>query len=255
MGLLKKLFGDKTISEEEQIRRQGARYTPAKSVVEMSEGEKREYWWHARELPDREERMHCMTELADAGFVSAYTTIFDTLFESGEAANSKVPLDQLEYWAQRAIKVGHINGHFYLGFVYETPEYLLSNYETYMPKVLHEYMLAMGMENENATRRLERIWNHEFVSSQYSAEEIMQMQELYREEIQDWLKPELKRLQEQDDEETCCALGQMYFYGILYEQDLEKARYYFKRLADGGRKFGYRMLANPLFDEEDEDEE
>ena len=90
----------------------------------MSEKEKREYWRHSRELPDMEERMRRMTELADAGFISAYTTIFDTLFARAETANSKVPLEQLEYWAGRAAKAGHINGHFYLGLVYETPEYL-----------------------------------------------------------------------------------------------------------------------------------
>lgn len=255
MAFLKNLFGGRSISDAEQARRQGTRYISAKSVAEMSEEEKREYWRHSRELPDMEERMRRMTELADAGFISAYTTIFDTLFARAETANSKVPLEQLEYWAGRAAKAGHINGHFYLGLVYETPEYLQRDYETYMAKSLQEYLLAMEMENENAPQRLERLWNHEFTSSQYSAEESRQAQAFFREQMKAWLEPELKRLREQDDEEACCAFGQMYLYGILYEQDLAKARHYFKRLADAGREFGTRMLANPLFDEEDEDEE
>ena len=159
--------------------------------------------------------MRRMTELADAGFISAYTTIFDTLFARAETANSKVPLEQLEYWAGRAAKAGHINGHFYLGLVYETPEYLQRDYETYMAKSLQEYLLAMEMENENAPQRLERLWNHEFTSSQYSAEESRQAQAFFREQMKAWLEPELKRLREQDDEEACCAFGQMYLC-LLY---------------------------------------
>lgn len=255
MALFKNLFRSKPISEEEQARRQGTRYIPAKSVAEMSEEEKRKYWWHIRDLPDMEERMRRMTELADAGFISAYTTIIDTLFAYAKATNSKVPLAQLEHWAERAAKAGHIDGHLYLGLVYETPEYLQRDYETYMSKSLQEYLLAMEVENENAARRLEKLWNQEFSGSEYSAEEYRQARISFRDQMKTWLEPELKRLREQDDEKTCCAFGQMYLYGILYEQNLAKARHYFQRLADAGREFGNRMLANPLFDEEDEDEE
>ena len=50
------------------------------------------------------------------------------------------------------------------------------------------------------------------------------------------------------------ALGLLHFYGIYFEQSLDKAKEYFVRLNEMGSALARRMLANPLF-EEDEDEE
>ena len=128
------------------------------------------------------------------------------------------------------------------------------DFETYMEKSLREYLLAMEKESEPAAQRLLFHWNREFNSSQYTEEEKAVAQANYRDMIEDYLAPEIERLKEQDDEKACCALGQMYFYGIIFEQNLLKAREYFQRLADAGYSFGQRMLTNPLFDEDDEDE-
>ena len=123
-----------------------------------------------------------------------------------------------------------------------------------MEKSLREYLLAMEKESEPAAQRLLFHWNREFNSSQYTEEEKAVAQANYRDMIEDYLAPEIERLKEQDDEKACCALGQMYFYGIIFEQNLLKAREYFQRLADAGYSFGQRMLTNPLFDADDEDE-
>lgn len=144
---------------------------------------------------------------------------------------------------------------YYLGLVYETPEYLEKDFETYMEKSLWEYLPAMELGNEAAAQRLLFHWNREFNSPQYTEEETAAAQANYRDMIEDFLAPVIERLQETDDEKACCALGQMYFYGIVFEQNLVKAKGYFMRLADVGNRFGQKMLTNPLFDEDDEDEE
>lgn len=255
MGFLKNLFDSKPISEEEQARRMGKKYVPEKPVKEMTHEEQLRYWSRFREMTDLDERLHRMEELADAGFVSAYTTLIDTLFERADVNNEKVPLDQLEYWAKRAADSGNICGHYYLGLVYETPEYQNKDMDTYMGKAFQEYLLAMENENQAAAQRLLHHWRPDLSGSEYSAEEQSAIQTYFRTLIEESLKSELDRLQAADDEKACCALGQMYFYGIVFEQDIAKAKGYFKRLADSGNRFGQNMLTNPLFDEDDEDEE
>lgn len=128
----------------------------------MSGDEQRQYWFQSRDLTDLDERLQCMEELVDAGFVSAYTTLIDTLFERADENNEKVPLDRLEYWDRRAADSGNICGHYYLGLVYETPEYLQKDFETYMGKSLWEYLLAMEKESDPAVQRLLFHWNREF---------------------------------------------------------------------------------------------
>lgn len=51
------------------------------------------------------------------------------------------------------------------------------------------------------------------------------------------------------------AFGLLYYYGIYFEQDLDKAKEYFVKLDEIGNSLGRRMLANPVLEDDEDDEE
>ena len=117
-----------------------------------------------------------------------------------------------------------------------------------------EYLLAIEGGSESAVRLLQDYWNKEFHVQEYSEEENAEITAAFHESIRDAIRPEIERLSGESSREALTALGLLHFYGIYFEQSLDKAKEYFVRLNEMGSALARRMLANPLF-EEDEDEE
>lgn len=68
------------------------------------------------------------------------------------------------------------------------------------------------------------------------------------------LKKVVSRLAEREDGAACYALGQMYVYGVGVKQDYITAKQFFENGAAKGHQASEKMLANPIFDEDDEEE-
>lgn len=68
------------------------------------------------------------------------------------------------------------------------------------------------------------------------------------------LKKVVPRLAERKDAAACYALGQMYVYGVGVEQDYIAAKQLFESGAANGHQPSEKMLTNPIFDEDDEEE-
>ena len=256
MGFFEKLFQGQQISEEEQRRRMGGNASlretadRQKPVREMSEEEKLHYWARGREISDIRERMKRMEELAEAGFDAAYVSLIDGYFDLAEETHTEIAFDKVEYWARKAAQAGLPAGHTHLGMLYASPKYG----EVDLENAAAEYLLAIEGGDESAVRLLGDFWNHEIHIPDRSEEENAEYTAAFRQMLTETLEPEIERLRAENGEKTFVAFGLLYYYGIYFEQDLDKAKEYFIKLDEIGNSLGRRMLANPVL-EDDEDYE
>ena len=256
MGLLKKLFQSKSIPEEalsaENRRRMGERASrrEEKPVSEMSEDEKLNYWGRLCEMEDLDERLRRLEELAESGFDAAWLSMVETYHDRAGRRGTELPFERMEYCARKAADAGIPDGHTHLGMLCGSPLYGELDPEG----AAREYLLAIEGGSESAVRLLQDYWNKEFHVQEYSEEENAEITAAFHESIRDAIRPEIERLSGESSREALTALGLLHFYGIYFEQSLDKAKEYFVRLNEMGSALARRMLANPLF-EEDEDEE
>ena len=257
MGVLKNLWrGRKAASEEalsdEDRSRMGERTKRQEKepVSEMSEEEKLSCWGRLCEMEDLEERLRQLQELAESGFGAAWLTMVETYHARAEEQGTELPFEKLEYCARQAADAGIPDGHTHLGMLCGSPLYGEPDPEG----AAREYLLAVEGGSEAAAQLLLDYWNKEFHVRKYTEEENAAITAAFHESIQEALRPEIERLSGESSREALTALGLLHFYGIYFPQSLERAKEYFVKLNDKGSALARRMLANPVF-EEDEDED
>ena len=118
-----------------------------------------------------------------------------------------------------------------------------------------EYLLAMEGGSESAARLLLDYWNREFHVESYTPEENRELTAAFHESIREAIRPEIERLSGGSGREALTALGLLYFYGIYFEQSLDRAKEYFVKLNGMGSPLARRMLENPVFEDDDSDED
>lgn len=262
MGLLKNLFKGKAAPEDrltdEDRRRMGERArrqdgAGEKPVSQMTEDEKLDYWWRVCELPDLNERLRHLEALAESGFDTAWLSMIEAYFAQSKAQGTELPFEKMEYCARKAADADLPEGHKHLGMILGSPLYGELDTEG----AAREYLLAIEGGSESAAEFLLDYWNREFHLEQYTPEENRQLTAGFHEIIREAIRPEIERLSgESGSKKALTAFGLLYFYGIYFEQSLDKAREYFMRLDEMGSSLAHRMLANPVFEfEEDEDDE
>ena len=74
------------------------------------------------------------------------------------------------------------------------------------------------------------------------------------------MEPSAKRLLSRDDAKAFYALGEMYFFEIYFDYDMDKAEEYFEKAAALGYHYGDGLLEiikgeKEAMDEDDEDDE
>ena len=260
MGLLKSLFKSRTAPEEklsdedrrrmgERARRQGE--TKEKPAGEMSEEEKLSYWGRLCEMNDLEERLRRLEELAESGFDAAWLSMIEAYFAQSDARGMEPPFERLEYCARKAADAGLAEGHTHLGMLCGSPLYGELDPEG----AAREYLLAMEGGSESAARLLLDYWNREFHVESYTPEENRELTAAFHESIREAIRPEIERLSGGSGREALTAFGLLHFYGIYFEQSLDRAKEYFVKLNGMGSPLARRMLANLVFEDDDSDED
>ena len=257
MGLLKKLFQSKSIPEEalsaEDRRRMGERASrmEEKPVSEMSEDEKLNYWGRLCEMEDLDERLRRLEDLAESGFDAAWLSMVETYHDRAGRRGTELPFERMEYCARKAADAGIPDGHTHLGMLCGSPLYGELDPEG----AAREYLLAMEGGSESAARLLLDYWNREFHVESYTPEENRGLTAAFHESIREAIRPEIERLSGGSGREALTAFGLLYFYGIYFEQSLDRAKEYFVKLNGMGSPLARRMLANPVFEDDDSDED
>ena len=259
MGLLKNLFKsrpapEEKLSEEDRLRMGGRARSQEgmeeKPAGEMSEDEKLSYWGRLCELNDLEERLRRLEELAESGFDAALLSMIEAYFAQSDARGTEPPFERLEYCARKAADAGLAEGHTHLGMLCGSPLYGELDPEG----AAREYLLAIEGGSESAARLLLDYWNREFHVERYTLEENRELTAVFHESIREAIRPEIERLSGGSSREALTAFGLLYFYGIYFEQSLDRAKEYFVKLNGMGSALARRMLANPVFEDDDEDD-
>lgn len=227
MGFLKNLFASKPNPQEE---------------------EPIDDWSAVSEIPDIHERMRRMEKLANAGDGVACICMHDDYLNLATEYHQEVQWDKLEYWAKKAIENDAPRGHLYLGMLYSSPNHP----EPDLAEGAAEFLLALEWGMETAGEQLQMFWNYH--NPKASEEECSEVREMFRDMIVEGMQPEMERLQADYTEKTYCAFGFLYYYGVYFEQDMEAAKECFKNLAAFGNSVGKRMLENPIFEDDEDDE-
>lgn len=258
MGVMKNLWRGKRAAPEEAFsaedrRRMGERgqRQEEKPVSEMSEDEKLSCWARLCEMDDLDERLRQLRELAESGFGVAWLTMVETYHVQAGKQGTELPFEKLEYCSRKAAEAGIPDGHTHLGMLCGSPLYGELDPEG----AAREYLLAIEGGSESAVRLLLDYWNKEFHVQGYSEEENAAITVTFHESIREAIRPEIERLSDENSREALTALGLLYFYGIYFPQSLSRAKEYFVRLNEMGSSLARRMLANPVFEDDEDDED
>lgn len=238
-GFFRKIFGNQKKEEK-------------KGVTEMSDDERIEYWGKVCEISDIEKRIHHMKELAEAGFGVACICICDGYLELN-APSGVYPFAEVEFWAKKAIELEIPSGHLYLGRVYVRADYPEENdFAEIFRKGAYEYLKAMEYGILDAAVELGKLWSYQNKNIDPSMSE--ELRDLYRDMIKEGIESEIELLKNKESEFTYAAYGLLYLYGIYFEQNYEAAKKNFVNLARMGNEFGKKMLENPIFLDDEEEE-
>lgn len=235
MSFLKSLFGKKGASTDAKAQ------TPVPPVTgnkyeNMSDDDKLLAWGRMKDIPDPQERIRALRELAETGYGAACFSTAQAFMDMG-IENGTVLWNRINYWLQKAIDGGIPMAHYYKAFTSmnkENPEYDVD-------RGITEYCLAATKGIEPA---IQEIYDYCHASDPEVAE---QNTEIFQEE----LEPYVDELLQQENEIAWNTLGMFYFYGVYFERDYEKAKVYFTKAKNR------RMLTNPVFisDDDDDDDE
>ena len=247
MGFFKKFFMGKEISAEENARRMGGvnknkNNFATKPIMDMTENEKLNYWSKVREIDDLEERIRLLTPLAEADFASGYYDLTYAYMELGKITG-KYHWDELMKWAKKSADEDMLMAHY-------TYSNLLSNSKNPLGDIDESIKeLVRGVENGESLS-IERI--SKIINSMEDEETKVDVIERFQEE----LEPVVKRCEAENDDKSNYLLGLLYFYGLYYAQDMDKAGQHLQ----AAKKMGYIEAEiflddNPLFDEDDDYDE
>ncbi|MDE7354357.1 MAG: hypothetical protein K2O06_15100 [Acetatifactor sp.] len=260
MGFLKKLFVGKEISAQEEARRNGTAAAkppgfawPDKPYDQMSEQEKTALWAKIDDLEDIREKVSNLEKLADLGNGTACLSLFWAYIRLEQERNVPIDFPRLTKYLKQAADQDLPNGHYFLARVYLAPRNLHGDTDLATDEFCHavacgveqaaEEILACCSGDDPETAASVR---HRFES---------RMDAYVREAMgaEPGDDPECFQVLEAEPEKISPdrydMFGLLYFYGIYYPQDLGRAKEFFE-LAENTV-----MLANPIFDEDDEEEE
>ena len=192
-----------------------------------------------------------LEELAESGFDAAWLSMIEAYFAQSDARGMEPPFERLEYCARKAADAGLAEGHTHLGMLCGSPLYGELDPEG----AAREYLLAMEGGSESAARLLLDYWNREFRVESYTPEENRELTAAFHESIREAIRPEIERLSGGSGREALTAFGLLHFYGIYFEQSLDRAKEYFVKLNGMGSPLARRMLENPVFEDDDSDED
>ena len=233
MSFIKSIFGKKSTSTNAKTQAPNP-HTSGNKYENMSEDDKLLAWGRMKDIPDPQERIRALLELAESGYGAACFSIAQAFMDMGIESGT-VLWNRINYWLQKAIDGDIPMAHYYKAFTSmnkENPEYDVD-------RGITEYCIAATKGIEPA---IQAIYDYCHASNPEVAEENT---EIFLEE----LKPYMDELLIKEDEVAWNTLGMFYFYGVYFDRDYDKAKFYFTK--SGNR----RMLNNPIFVEDDEDED
>ena len=233
MSFIKSIFGKKSTSTNAKTQAANP-HTSGNKYESMSEDDKLLAWGRMKDIPDPQERIRALHELAESGYGAACFSIAQAFMDMGIQSGT-VLWNRINYWLQKAIDGDIPMAHYYKAFTSmnkENPEYDVD-------RGITEYCIAATKGIEPA---IQAIYDYCHASDPEVAEENT---EIFLEE----LKPYMDELLIKEDEVAWNTLGLFYFYGVYFDRDYDKAKFYFTK--SGNR----RMLNNPIFVEDDEDED
>lgn len=238
MGLFRR---KRVISAEEQFRRNGGMAgAPAgqseKSFRDMTEMEKTDYWASVYHMTDLRERIRKMEEIAAFGYPAAYMCLLNDYLQLSQQIGY-MKWDKINEYADKAVAAGNPEACQIMAKLCvreDNPRYDVDASIDY-------YAMAVELAYEPAVQEIQG-----YCGGSGEVKEI----------FDDHLKPAVDRLLIQDTKISSLALAYLYYYGVYFARDLNKAKEYFSRSASQGSWQAQMMLENPIFaDDDDEDDE
>ena len=238
MGFLKRLFEKKATATVQLAVPQNN--TIQAKTAEDEYNDKVLQWGRINDIPDVRERIRKMEEMAYSGFDVAYLSLSDYYMELADITG-EIQWDKVNYWLEKACEADMPNGHFYMALSRSNS----ANPHCDLDRAIEEFCIAASMGVEAAIQKIAWYCTPRDEADPKSVELAEAHIDLFAEE----LEPFVEELLEKGDKGSWNALGLMYFYGVYYERDFDKAKECFIKAENR------KMLENPVFEEDDEDED